>query len=181
MYNANPCFSLMNSSTKLRIHFPFDCYLKSARQSIPSPAPPDGVKRKVGRGGRMVGKISWFMQLLQKMFSYCLELLLLSFGGPEAWATHIIWLKIILQPVWVSLWCLFHNKFLWIFIKIQVGCDFQPTVGPIHTERAQSVLRKGRFWQDQVQVHPKLGMLQKILGPGTRKETGRDHKNPFLP
>lgn len=65
--------------------------------------------------------------------TYCIVLLLLSFGGPEAWATHIICLKIILQPVWVSLWCLFHNNCLWIFIKIQVGWDLEPTMGPVHS------------------------------------------------
>lgn len=78
--------------------------------------------------------------------TYCRVLLLLSFGGPEAWATHIICLKIILQPVWVSLWCLFHNNCLWIFIKIQVGWDLEPTLGaPQLTEHSLSLGGPGRI------------------------------------
>ena len=94
--------------------------MNSARQSIPSPVTADGVERKVGRG-RKVGRkqkdsrkhfVIYTTFMKNVPFTYGIVLLLLSLGGPEAWATHIIWLKIILQPVWVSLWCLFHNNCL---------------------------------------------------------------------
>lgn len=110
-----------------------------ARQSIPSPVTADGVERKVWAGEGRWGKkqkdsrkhfMIYATFLWKIFFTYGIVLLLLSLGGPEAWATHHL-AKIILQPVWVSLWCLFHNNCLWIFIKIQVGCDLQPTVGPV--------------------------------------------------
>lgn len=97
-------------------------------------------------------------------------LLLLSFGGPKAWATHIICLKIDPQPFWVSLWNLFPNNCLWVFIRTQVGWTQCQQWGPCTLIGYGLFL--GRPWQGQSRVFIKLGRVWRIWIFVIMKQTG---------
>lgn len=157
-------FRIYNTKPSLftRTFFGFSNIINTEPATAAGIQRPEDKRKKVGRMERKPGTILWFIQFLCKNtpFAYCRVLLFLSSDGPEAWATHIICLKINPQSFWVSLWNLFPNNCLWVFIRIQVVSTQYQQWGPCTL--IGSSLFPSKLWQGQNGVCYKTGTMWRI-------------------